>query len=149
VSYDQKTVTERFTMPSGTYGATAAQVKIIGPKGKRGIVRDILFIPTADMVGTTTVPEITVGATAGSSEYARFRLGTSATAGYTSAQGPRRARSLVTGNGAAQTFEDFTGHVKLETADIPADTAVFLSGVAGVGGTPAGTFAAYVDIDWV
>jgi hypothetical protein len=149
MSYDQKTVSERFYLPSAAYGATTASKKIIGPKGKRGIVRDIVFIPSADLVGTTTVPEIAVGATEGAVEYARWRLGTAVGAGYTAAQGPRRARALVDGNGAAQTSTDFTGHVSLQTADIPADTAAFISGVQGVGGTPAGTFEAYVDIDWV
>lgn len=149
MSYDQVGVRERYTMPSGTYGATGVQVKIIGPAGKKGIVRDILFIPTADCVGTTTVPEVAVGATAGSAEYARFRLGTAIGTGYTAAQGPRRARSLVTGNPTPPVLSDFAAHVQLETALIPADTAIFLSGVAGTGGSPAGTFAAYVDIDWV
>jgi hypothetical protein len=149
MSYDQVGVRERFTMPSGTYGATGAQVKIIGPAGKKGIVRDILFIPTADLVGTTTVPEVAVGASAGSAEYARFRLGTAVGTGYTAAQGPRRARALCAGNPTPPVLSDFAAHVQLETALIPADTAIFLSGVAGTGGSPAGTFAAYVDIDWI
>src|SRR5215212_654464 len=147
MSYDAPIKTREY-MPSGTYGATAAQVKIVGPKGMKGIVRDIEFIPTADCVGTTTVPEIAVGATAGSAEYARWKLGTTATAGYTSAQGTRRARSLTTGNPTPPTLSDFAAHIQLETASIPADTIIFLSGVAGTGGSPAGTFAAFVEIEW-
>lgn len=146
MSYDNPIKT-RYYMPSSAYGATAAQVKIIGPKGMKGIVRDIEFIPTADCVGTTTVPEIAVGATAGAAEYARFRLGTAVGTGYTSAQGTRRARALTNAN-PPPTLTDFAAHVLLETASIPADTNVFLSGVAGVGGSPAGTFSAYVDIEW-
>lgn len=139
---------EVILLPSSAYGATTGSLKIQGPKGKTGIVRDIEFIPTADCVGTTTVPEIAVGATQGAAEYARFRLGTAIGTGYTSAQGTRRARTLTTGNPVPPTLSDFASHVQLETARIPADTNVFISGVAGVGGTPAGTFSALVTIDW-
>jgi hypothetical protein len=147
MSYDNP-IRKRYYMPSSAYGATAAQVKIISPKGMKGIVRDIDFIPTADCVGTTTVPEIAVGATAGAAEYARWKLGTAAGTGYTAAQGPRNARALCTTSTTPPTLTDFAAHVQLETASIPADTAIFLSGVAGVGGSPAGTFSAYVDIEW-
>jgi hypothetical protein len=153
MSYDLPTRREVYYLPSGTYGATTASKTIVGPAGKRGTVRDILMIPSADNVGTTTVPEITVGASAGAIEYARFRLGTTAILGYTAAAGPRRARSLVD-NAQGRTgtpppvLSDFVGHVALETAKIPADTAFVISGKAGVGGTPAGTFEAYVTIDW-
>jgi hypothetical protein len=144
---------ETYYLPSGTYGATTASKTLIGPKGKKGIVRDIVVLPTADNVGTTSVPEVTVGSAAGLVEYARFRLGTTAILGYTSAAGPRRARALTEsaqGNtgGIPPALNDFAGHVALETAQIPADTAFVISGKAGVGGTPAGTFEGYVHIDW-
>lgn len=147
MSYDNP-VKERVILPSAAYGATTASVKIRGPLGKAGVVRDIVVIPTADCVGTTTVPEVAVGATQGAAEYARFRLGTAVGTGYTSAQGVRRARALAVGNGAPPVLSDFAGHIALETARIPADTDVFVAGVAGVGGTPAGTFTAYVEIEW-
>jgi hypothetical protein len=149
VSYDQVSVREQYNLVSAAYGATTASTKIRGPKGKRGIVRDIMVVLTADAVGTTTVPEVAVGATQGAAEYARFRLGTAVGTGYTAAQGVRRARSLVTGNPTPPVLSDFAAHVQLETADIPADTDAFISGVAGVGGTPAGTFSAVVTVDWV
>jgi hypothetical protein len=149
VSYDQVSVREQYNLVSGTYGATTASTKIKGPKGKRGIVRDIMVTITADCVGTTTVPEVAVGATQGAAEYARFRLGTAVGTGYTAAQGVRRARGMTTGNPTPPTLTDFAAHVLLETADLPADTDVFISGVAGVGGTPAGTFSAVVFVDWV
>ena len=147
MSYDAP-IRERFVLPSAAYGATTASQKIRSPKGLTGIVRDITVIPTADCVGTTTVPEVAVGATQGAAEYARFRLGTAAGTGYTSAQGVRRARALATTTTTPPTLTDFAGHVLLETARIPADTDVFVSGVAGTGGTPAGTFVAYVDVEW-
>jgi hypothetical protein len=133
---------------SAAFGATTQSQSFIGPKGKKGIVRDIEVFLTADAVGTTTVPEITVGSAAGLVEYARYRLGTTAILGLTAAATPQRARSLVTGNGAAQTAVDFTAHVVLETAPIPADTAFVISGKAGVGGTPAGTGYHRVHIVW-
>lgn len=132
----------------GAFGATTASRSYIGPKGKVGYVRDIEAFLTADAVGTTTVPEVTVGSAAGLTEYARFRLGTSATAGLAAASTPIRARSQVIGNGETPTNETFTGYVKLETARIPADTKFVISGVAGVGGTPAGTGFHRVEIDW-
>jgi hypothetical protein len=147
MSYDQVPARERFTFEAATFGATTVSKRFIGPKGKRGIVRDIVVSVDVALVGTTTAPEVTVGATAGAVEYARFRLGTAAGTGY--GVGAKRARALVTGNGGAQTFEDFAGHVKLETADIPADTEFFISGKAGTGGTPAGGGVISVDIDWV
>lgn len=152
MSYDKPWKSEVYYMPSSAYGATAAQKKIKSPKNKQGVVKDLVVLLSADAVGTTTVPELNVGATAGSSEYARFRLGTTAIAGYAAANTPFRARALVEGqagyNGSQITLSDFSGHVALETAKIPADTTVFISGVAGVGGTPAGTYEAYVHIDW-
>jgi hypothetical protein len=139
--------TEIYESATGAFGATTATKSYIGPKGMKGTVRDIEVFLTADAVGTTTVPEVTVGLTAGSTEYARYRLGTSATAGITAASTPARARSLVTGNGAAQTAVDFAGHVALETALIPVDTAFIITGKAGVG-SPAGTGTFRVTIDW-
>jgi len=105
---------------TGAFGATTASKSYIGPKGKKGLVRDIEVFLTADAVGTTTVPEVTVGTAAGDATYARYRLGTTATAGLAAASTPQRARSLVTGSGQAQTATDFASHVELEKAFIPA-----------------------------
>lgn len=139
---------EVYESATGAFGATTASKSYIGPPGKVGWVRDIEVFLTADAVGTTTVPEVTVGLTAGTTTYARYRLGTSATAGITAASTPKRASSFVTGNGSAKTYEDFTGHVKLETALLPADTVFVISGVQGTGGVPAGTGYHRVTIDW-
>lgn len=139
---------ETYISATGAFGATTASISYIGPKGKKGLVRDIEVFLTADAVGTTTVPEVTVGATAGVATYARFRLGTTATAGLAAASTPIRARSQVVGSGAAQTNTLFTGYVALETAVLPVDTVFVISGVAGVGGSPAGTGFHRVTIDW-
>lgn len=142
-------ITEEYYIPSAAFGATTDATRIVGPKGRKGYVRDIMVDITASMVGTTTVPEIVVGATSGASEYARFRLGTSATAGY-AATAVFRA-SQVGGNtlvDGSPVYEDYTGHVKMATAQIPADTQIFITRVAGVGGVPAGTGAVRVTIDW-
>jgi hypothetical protein len=151
MSYDNPQ-REVYVIPSTAFGAANESLKFIGPAGKTGLVRDIMVEPTADMVGTTTGPEINDGASANASEYARFRLGTTAILGYTAAAGPRRAKSLVGGpantGGVPPTLADFASHVLLETARIPADTAFFISGTAGVGGTPAGTARREVIIDW-
>jgi hypothetical protein len=135
--------------PSSAFGATTESKKLLGPRGKKGVVRDIVTILTADAVGTTTVPEINVGTAAGLFEYARHRLGTSATAGNTAAGSPYRAQPLVGGNGdVPKTLSDFAGHISLETALLPADTAFVITRKAGTGGTPAGTGETWVTIDW-
>lgn len=148
-TYDQPMSID-YVQPSTAFGATTEVYNIIGPKGKKGLVREILCDITANMVGTTTVPEIDVGLTSGSVEYARFRLGTTAILGYTAASTPRSATQVADNGGAnaVPTFEDFTGHVKLATALIPADTAFVITRKLGVGGTPAGTGTSLVRIDW-
>ena len=147
---------EEYAQPSAAFGATTDNFYHMGPKGKKGLVRDMEADITADMVGTTSVPEIKVGTATADHTYARFRLGTTATAGYTTAQGVRRA--TVVANGARATssagevtpdvYEDYTGHVKMNTAFIPADTQFCISRVLGVGGVPAGTAKTKVIIDW-
>lgn len=147
--YDEP-IREVYTMPSAAFGATTDSMKIIGPKGKKGLVRDIEVDLTANAVGTTSVPEINVGTASADFSYARFRLGTTAIAGYTSAASPYRA-SQIGGNtliDGTPVYEDFAGHVKLSTAYIPADTAAVISRVLGVGGVPAGTGTTRVTIDW-
>lgn len=133
----------------GAFGATTAIETYIGPKGLKGIVRDIEAELTADAVGTTAVPEVDVGTASGDVSYARFRLGTAAGTGYTAAATPLRARSLCGGaGGAPPTLSDFAGHVALETAQIPADTPFVITNKQGSGGTPAGTGYSVVTIDW-
>lgn len=126
---------------------------LIGPPGKKGLVRDIMIHITEAMVGTTTVPEILVEASASAlgaiiGTYARFRLGSTAILGYTTSPAVQRARSKVVGNGAQQTATDFTAHVQLETALIPADTAYLITLLAGSGGTETGAGQVFVEIDW-
>lgn len=150
--YDDTVVRETYTLPSSAFGATTASQSWYGPKGKKGIVRDISVYLTADMVGTTTVPEVKVGTSASDHSYARFRLGTTATAGYTTAQSACRRASQVVGykgNGSNLTLSDYSGHVSLGTDYIPADGLFVISGVQGSGGTPAGTGIIRVDIDWI
>jgi len=158
---------ERYMVPAYTYTATAAKT-LQGPPGRKGLVRDILANVTTTLVGTTSVPEVRVGTASSDNSFARFLLGTTATAGY--ATGIFRARSLCQ---AAQNrfgnfptrLADFANHIFLEgnntsgsatlpgTSDgqtfvfLPADTAFFITNVTGVG-SAAGVADIYVDIDW-
>lgn len=148
-SYDGAWI-ETYIQPSSAFGATTETQTYTGPKGKKGYVVDIDIDITADMVGTTTVPEICVGTASADPSYGRFRLGTAVGTGYTSAGGSRRA-TIVGGNTVTDdtpVYEDFTGHVKLRTAAIPADTEFVISRVAGTGGVPAGTGRSRVFIAW-
>ena len=158
---------ERYAINAFAFGAATASRQFQGPPGKKGIVRDILASITTAMVGTTTVPEICVGTASGDSSFARWRLGTAAGAG--NAAGELRARFLTSAaplraGDRPQQLSDYAGHIFLEgnnasgTASIPgtattftfipADTVFFITGVAGVGGAPAGTADINVDIDW-
>jgi hypothetical protein len=144
---------ETYYIPSSAYGATTAAKTFIGPAGRVGLVTDILVLLSATAVGTTTVPEIDVGTASGDFTYARFRLGTTATAGYNSSASPLRARSIAgtaPGNtgGNPPALSDYTGHIALETTRLPANTNFVITQTQGVGGTPAGTWEAYIVVKW-
>ena len=152
MSYDNPQ-REVYVIPSSAFGAANEAVAFSPPPGKTGVVRDISCEITADMVGTTTVPEIRVGNAAQDFSSARWRLGTTLILGNTAAATPYRATKLTQNapgrtGGAPPTLNDFASHVALETARLPADTTFFISGTAGVGGTPAGTARREVIIDW-
>ena len=149
MSYEHPTTGNVLIRPRAAFGATTESVQFKGPKGMKGYVRDICVTLTAAAVGTTTVPEITVGTAQGSvrvrplqTRYDRD-LGLCRAGVYPSLSHRRRPTS--TGNSS---FEDFAGHVKMSTLFIPADATFFISRVAGVGGAPAGTGASFVIIDW-
>jgi hypothetical protein len=134
----------------------------VGPPGKKGLVRDIEVRVTEAMVGTTTVPEVNVGDAASDlgsldSEYARFRLGSTAILGYDTTTGLiLRAAALATDSinepGAAtlpgRQSTNYSEHVVLEKAFIPADTAFYVSLVPGSGGSETGAGMIAVEIDW-
>lgn len=158
---------ERYQVGAWAFGGGTLSKVLRGPPGKKGLVRDILVTVTTAMVGTTSVPELRVGNAASDNSFARFLLGTTAIAGY--GTGEFRARTLCftaqgrTG-GKAEQLNDFAHHIALEGNDgsgtvavaadargfayLPADTDFFLTGVAGVGGAPAGTADVYLDVDW-
>lgn len=166
-SFYDGALNERYVLLGAAFGGGTLSRTLLGPSGKKGLVRDIALTITVAMVGTTTVPEIRVGSAASDNSNARWRLGTTAILGY--GTGAFRARSLCasaqgrTGS-KAQQLADFSGHIALEGNDttgtvanaadangfayLAADTAFFITGVAGTGGAPAGTADVYVDIDW-
>lgn len=147
--------TPEVALQFGAAGETKAY-EFVGPKGKRGLVRDIEIEVTENMVGTTSVPEINVGAAATvaatpSVDYARFRLGTAAGTGYATSVDPNPMRASVLaggGNGLKPELTDFAGHVLLETDFIPADTPFFISFREGVDGSETGAGRVAVEIDW-
>jgi uncharacterized membrane protein YeaQ/YmgE (transglycosylase-associated protein family) len=158
---------ERYFIPATTVTGLVAKT-LQGPSGKKGLVRDIIASVTTTIVGTTSVPEVRVGTASSDNSFARFLLGTTATAGY--AAGVFRARSLCQnaplrfGN-FPTALNDFANHIFLEgnntsgTASLPgtsngqtfvflpADTAFFITITAAVGAA-AGVVDTYVDIDW-
>jgi hypothetical protein len=164
MSYEKPRL-QSYTFNDTTFGATGVAHQIKGPKGCVGFVREIQVDVATSLVGTTTVPEIDVGLSSGDFTYGRYRLGTTATAGY--ATGIHSAsQEAITGN-PPRTLADFTGHVVLDggpltssgvaggswstqvpAGRIPVDQTVFITNLAGTG-TPAGGGIVRVDIEWV
>lgn len=112
MSYDLSDVELYQWGQDATFGATAVVHYITGPRGKVGFVRDLLADITTSLVGTTTVPEIQVGISSGDYTYGRYRLGTTAIAGY-NVGSYRASQELITGN-PPRTLADFAGHVVLD-----------------------------------
>jgi hypothetical protein len=139
---------EVITIPSTAFGNSTATFNYIGPKGREGHVDDIIVDISANMVGTTTVPEIDVGTTSGDTTYARYRLGSAAGTGYLASATPKRAQQEAWTGNPPIVLNDFAGHVALNTARIPKDTAFVITLKAGTGGSPAGTATIYVVIKW-
>ena len=139
---------EVITIPSSAFGATTATYNYIGPKGREGHVEDIVVDISANMVGTTTVPEVDVGTASGDTTYARYRLGSSATSGYLASATPKRASQEAWTGNPPITLSDYAGHVALNKARIPKDTAFVITLGAGTGGSPAGVANVYVIIKW-
>ncbi len=142
----EKPRTEEYGDALGNLTLTSgATLNVIGPKGKVGLVRDIVA-DVQTSINATTVPEVAVGISSADASYGRFRLGTSASAGY--GTGAHRASQKLTGpnNGLnPQTLSDFAGHVSLATAKIPADTAFTIATTAA---SSAGAARIKVIIDW-
>lgn len=165
-SYDEP-LRLRYTIPGFAFGGSTLSKTFQGPPGRKGLVRDIVMDVTTAMVGTTTVPELRVGTAASDNSFARWLLGTAAGTGYgTGAFAARYLTGTAQGRtgSKARELNDFAHHIALEGNDgsgtvgtaadangfayLPPDTAFFITGVAGVGGTPAGTADVMVDIDW-
>jgi hypothetical protein len=140
--------TEVICLPNQNFGNSTLTFNYIGPKGREGHVEDIIADITTTMVGTTTVPEIDVGTTSGDTTYAQYRLGSAAGTGYTAASSPKRAQQEAWTGNPPITLSDFTGHVALNKARIPKDTAFVITLKAGTGGAPAGVANVYVVIKW-
>ena len=139
---------EVLTFPAQAFGNSTKTFNYIGPRGREGHVEDIIADISADMVGTTAVPEVDVGTASGDATYARYRLGTAAGTGYTAAQGIRRAQQEAWTGNPPIALSDFAGHLAHNTARSPKDTAFVITLKAGTGGAPAGTATVYVVIKW-
>src|ERR1051325_4046322 len=99
---------EVLTFPAQAFGNATKLFNYIGPKGREGHVEDIIADISAD---------------SGDTSYARSRLATAAGTGYTAAQGTRRAQQEAWTGNPPIALSDFAGHVALNAARIPKDTA--------------------------
>jgi hypothetical protein len=148
-NYDTRPDVETISLINQSFNLTPT-FNYVGPRGKRGLVTDIIADITTGMVGTTSVPEIDVGTAAGDASYARYRLGAAAGSGY--GTGIKRATQDIATLGTPQVpppaAADFPGHVALETAYITKDIPFVVTLKAGTGGTPAGIAHVYLIIKW-
>lgn len=112
MAYEDSTLTVYQWGQDATLGSTAVVHQIVGPRGKVGFVRDISLEVTTSLVGTTTVPEIVVGISSGDTTYGRYRLGTTASAGY--GTGMHSASLEAIPGNPPRTLTDFAGHVVLD-----------------------------------
>lgn len=94
------------------FGGSTKSFTIVGPRGKVGFLRDMMINVTTSMVGTTTVPEMQVGISAGDFTYGRYRLGTAIGTGY-NAGVYRASAEAITGN-PPRLLSDYSGHVVLD-----------------------------------
>lgn len=137
MSYDKSDIELFQWAEDATFGATGVTHQIVGPRGKVGIVRDLMCDVTTSLVGTTTVPEVQVGISSGDYTYGRYRLGTTAIAGY--GTGFRRASDeFITGN-PPRVCSDFSGHVVLDGGPL---TSLGIAGGSWSTGVPAGRIPA-------
>jgi len=137
---------EVISLVNQNFGNSTLTFNYEGPSGKEGHVEDIIVDVSTAMVGTTTVPEVDVGTTSGDTSYAQYRLGTAAGTGY--ATGVHRASQEAWTGNPPITLSDFAGHVALNKARIPKNTAFVITLKAGTGGAPAGVANVYVVIKW-
>lgn len=112
MAYDQSDIELFQWAEDATFGATGVTHQIMGPRGKVGFVRDMLVDVTTALVGTTTVPEINVGISSGDFTFGRYRLGTTAIAGY--GTGFFRAQNEAWTGNPPRALADFAGHVVLD-----------------------------------
>jgi hypothetical protein len=113
-----------------TFGATAVQHFIVGPKGKVGFVRDISCDVTTSLGGTTTVPEIDVGITSADATYGRYRLGNTISLGY--GVGFYQASNELWVGNPPRNLQDYVDHVKLDGCSVSGVSGGFqTAGVAG------------------
>ena len=138
--------TEVISLVNQNFGNSTLTFNYIGPFGREGHVEDIVADITTAMVGTSTVPEIDVGTSSGDTTYAQYRLGTAAGTGY--GTGVKRASQEAWTGNPPIALSDFSGHMAMNKARIPKNTAFVITLKAGTGGSPAGTASVYVVIKW-
>jgi hypothetical protein len=128
---------------------TAATRAIRGPVGKSGRVLDIIVDASVNFAATTTPAGVVVETLASAGTqivYAAVDTGvagaplTTITSIAASANNVSPPSRTVTANGSNQGI--------LLVHELPADTPIRVSTIAGTGGTPAGVGEAHITIGW-
>ena len=109
------------------FGAASEGMVILGPKGKKGSVKEIEVEAIETFTNTTTEAIIELGSAAGTAEYVNMGLGTLA-------------------DGDQQRLTDTAADLVSDA--LPADTDVHLTFNAPTGGTPAGKAHVHVMVEW-
>lgn len=120
------------------FGAGGEVFTVIGPKGKKGLLRDYgVYSPTETFTNVTTGALVEVGNSGDPNAYGE-QLDMGALADVA---GGKSARTEATDP------DDFRTNYVLEP-DLPADTAIYVTCTAPTGGVPAGIAVPFVDIEW-
>ena len=124
-----------YLFPAQDIGAATVTLKVNGPKGKTGVLRDYGIVNVTEaFTADTTAATIAVGKTGNTDAY-----GEELSMGTTAAGGGKTVRSTYN---KATDLDDYI------VATIPADTEVFVTCTAPTGGVPAGIGAVLVVVDW-
>lgn len=131
MSYDVRERRQYVVRANDFGGGADTTTKIIGPSGKRGVVSGVwIDHVTETFVGTTTGGGVYVGLSGDTDAYFKSNL--------TTLQGSAPAVGVP-----AELADTLTGY-----NEIPADTQVYITCIATVGGVVTGIADANVTIDW-
>lgn len=118
-------------------GAVVDIPAIVGPAGYKGRLVGMAVQVTEAVVGTSTAPTLTVGKTAGGTEYGTLTLPTSTAVG-----------ALINEDNDTDAIAEFASGAAAADTEIAAGSSVYARCTLAVGGTITGQGNVQLTIDW-